>query len=96
MTQSMLLIGSLSNDLLRVSNLVSRNSNKAAKRFAREARRWSVPLQNSDDIDEYIRKIAIDVSNEKSKDVSQELAEKYLMYATLLQNYALHNSQTNS
>ncbi|MFC1710345.1 hypothetical protein ACFL0F_01620 [Patescibacteria group bacterium] len=91
MTQTRLLIGSLSNDLYRVANLVSRNSNKAANRFAKEAKRWSVPLQN-EELDEYIINIAKDVSNNKSKNVSLELAEKYLMYAILLQNYSLHNT----
>lgn len=84
-----LLAGSLSNDLFRVANLVSKDSNRAAVRFLQEAKRWSKPLQRHN-TPQYIAKIVDDVSNRTGEDISIESAERYLMYGILLQNYTLH------
>lgn len=84
-----MLAGSLSNDLLRVAGLVQRGSTKAAARFLREAKRWSVDLEKTD-AKEYILKIARDISERDDTDLAEASAERYLMYGVLLQNYCLH------
>jgi hypothetical protein len=89
MEDTLLLVGSLSNDLMRVANLTQRGSSKAALRFLQEAKRWSRPLQKQD-VASYILNIAKDISN-REDDISIESAEQYLMYSILLQNYALHS-----
>jgi hypothetical protein len=89
MTDLKLLVGSLSNDLFRVASLTQRGSKKAAIRFLKEAKRWSLPLQQHEAA-EYIVKIAKDISDKTDDDISQSEAEKYLMHGVLLQNYALH------
>ena len=83
MSDIKLLVGSLSNDLFRVAALKARNSDKAAKRFMVESKRWSSQLIDNDNVAEYIRKIAVDV-NDGEGELSLELAEKYLMYGVLL------------
>ena len=90
MTNTLLLVGSLSNDLFRTASLSQRGSTKAAARFLKEAQRWANELKNHD-VAEYIVKIAADVSNRVDDDISLSSAERYLMYGVLLQNYALHN-----
>jgi len=90
MKDTKLLIGSLSNDLYRVANLINRHSYKAAERFQKESKRWVKELQDCK-VKNYIRKIINDLDSSKSVNVkSQKLAEKYLTYSILLQNYALH------
>lgn len=89
MTNTQLLVGSLSNDLFRVASLTQRGSNKAANRFLREAVRWAEPLQKLD-VANYIVDIANEVCAKRDGDISIESAEKYLMYGVLLQNYALY------
>lgn len=90
MTDTRLLVGSLSNDLLRVANMVQRGSTKASVRFLEEAKRWTdfYPGQVKD----YVYRIAEDVKYTRSSDLNLEKAEKFLMYSVLLQNYALHMS----
>jgi hypothetical protein len=92
MTESLMLVGSLSNDLFRVASLAQRKSTKAASRFLKEAKRWAKPLSESN-VNDYIVKIAKDISARKNNDISIKSAELYLMYGILLQNYALHNKQ---
>lgn len=90
MTNTKLLVGSLSNDLFRVASLFSRGSVKAASRFLTEAKRWSGPLQQ-ENVPPYIQQIALKVSDADLDVISNEDAENYLMYGVLLQNYALHS-----
>ena len=40
-----LLIGSLSNDLYRITNFINKRSYKAAERFQKEAKRWAKELK---------------------------------------------------
>lgn len=87
MSETILLLGSLSNDLFRVASLTQRGSNKASERFVKESKRWVVPLLNRD-IPTYLKKIISDVA-ESSSQVDLKKAEKLLMYAVLLQNYSL-------
>lgn len=82
-----MLIGSLSNDLYRVANLVGRGSQKAANRFWKESKRWSLEL-SSKNLKGYIKDIILDLNSDNDSDVSQDKAEKLLMYGTLLQNYS--------
>jgi hypothetical protein len=90
MTDTRMLVGSLSNDLFRVASLAQRGSNKAASRFLQEAQKWSADLQNRD-VPTYILKLSQDVSSRSVDDISIDSAEQYLMYGVLLQNYALHS-----
>ena len=90
MTETQLLIGSLSNDLLRVANRRASGSTKAASLFFKEARRWAKPLQNKK-VASHIKKIAQQVASQKSNRVSMSLAEDCLTNSILLQNYALHS-----
>jgi len=89
MTETQLLIGSLSNDLLRVANLTHKGSDKGAVRFFAEAKRWSSQLKNKK-LKPYIRDIVTDI-NEYREDLTLERAERLLMYSILLQNYSIHN-----
>lgn len=86
MTEKKLLIGSLSNDLLRVASLVQRGSNRAAEKFFQEAKKWAIQLSNYE-LKEYIVKIIEDIKSETT--LTMEKAEKLLMYSILLQNYSL-------
>ena len=90
MTQTKLLIGSLSNDLYRVAGLMQRGSFKAAETFWRQSRRWIDDLKTAE-VSDYIHKIITDLDNLGRKDkLNMAEAEKCLMYSILLQNYALH------
>lgn len=90
MTDTQMLIGSLSNDLFRIASLKQRGSDIAANRFLKEAQRWSVLLEKSAE-KQYIKDIARDVTNTSPADLVLIKAETFLMYGTLLQNYTLHN-----
>lgn len=91
MSNTQILIGSLSNDLLRVANMVVRGSDKGAMRFFIEAQKWNTELKNHK-LKPYIQKIIADVDNEKNENIlDMAKAEKYLMYSILLQNYSVHN-----
>ena len=90
MTDEEMLIGSLSNDLYRVANLVGRGSEKAAHQFWLESRRCSEELL-SHDLEEYIHNIILELESDQSTKLSRAKAEKLLMYSVLLQNYVLHS-----
>ena len=90
MNHTILLVGSLSNDLFRVAKLAQRNSKKAACRFLQEAKRWSAQLENDHHTADYIAKVVKDISSRSENDISPESAETYLMYGILLQNYTKH------
>lgn len=83
-----MLIGSLSNDLYRVANLTGRGSQKAADRFWKESKKWAKKLFNQE-LEDYIKNIILDLNSDNDLSVSQEKAEKFLMYSVLLQNYSL-------
>lgn len=89
MTNTKLLVGSLSNDLFRVASLKQRGADKAAPRFLREAKRWADPLATQSD-KKYIREIAKKVMDADITNISLAEAERYLMFGVLLQNYAIH------
>ena len=84
-----MLIGSLSNDLSRVANMMYRKS-PSAEVFFREMFRWVNKL-DINSVKPYIQEILSDIkSHEHHPQYSQERAETYLMYSVLLQNYSLH------
>jgi len=83
-----MLIGSLSNDLLRVANLSYRGSNRAAERFLKEAQHWAVKLEEYQ-LEDYLKKIVDEVLNLSEKKLNQKKAESLLMQSILLQNYSL-------
>jgi len=89
MTNKKMLIGSLSNDLMRVASLTQRGSDQAAERFFVEAKKWAKQLSKYK-CKRYILKIILDIQSETT--LSLEKAEKFLMYGVLLQNYSLHLS----
>lgn len=84
-----MLIGSLSNDLLRVANLTYRGSDAAASKFMSESQRWVHELLKHK-TKPYINIIIKDIKLNSKKKLDLELADKYLMYSTLLQNYSLY------
>lgn len=90
MSDYKLLIGSLSNDLFRVANLLHRGSQKGAERFFMESKRWTKELQNFSH-KPYIQDIIKSLKNKKV--VQEKDKEDLLMYGILLQNYALHLSE---
>ncbi len=90
MNETQMLIGSLSNDLLRVASLTQRGSVKGAMRFFEEAKRWSEQLHDKQ-AKQYIKNIVNEIRSTSSEEITLENAEKYLMYGILLQNYSLHN-----
>lgn len=87
MTNKKMLIGSLSNDLMRVASLTQRGSDQAAQRFFLEAKKWAKELSKYK-FKSYILQIIKDIQSETN--LSIEKAEKFLMYGILLQNYSLH------
>ena len=89
MTNTKLLIGSLSNDLYRVANLLHRGSNQGADRFFLESKKWCDGLSKVK-LKTYIKSIINDIVGQTKLDHSLNTAEKYLMYSVLLQNYSLH------
>lgn len=90
MNDTIMYVGSLSNDLFRVANLSHRGSYDAAKRFLKEAKRWAEPLK-SQNVAPYIRDIAKDISKRQDDDILLESSERYLMYGILLQNFTAHH-----
>jgi len=59
-------------------------------RFLIEAKRWSEELKDAE-IAPYVLNIVKDVNNCDSEGISEERAERYLMYGALLQNYSRKN-----
>jgi hypothetical protein len=89
MNDTHLLIGSLSNDLLRLATFTY-NGSSSARRFLTEAKRWALPLVSAD-LPPYIVKIASEITTAPSTLPTLADGERYLMYSVLLQNYALHH-----
>ncbi len=84
-----MLIGSLSNDLLRVANMMYRKSS-SAEIFFHEMFRWVKELDSAP-VKPHIQTILKDLkSHEHQPEYTQERAETYLMYSIILQNYTLH------
>ncbi len=89
MTETKMLIGSLSNDLARVAAMIYGKS-ASAEIFFREMYRWINQLDVST-VKPYIQTILKNLKSHGQKpEYTQERAETYLMYSTILQNYILH------
>lgn len=89
MTETKMLIGSLSNDLSRVATMIYRKSS-SAETFFHEMFRWIKKLDTAP-VRPYIQAILKDLkSHEQDPKYTEERAETYLMYSILLQNYCLH------
>jgi hypothetical protein len=88
MTDTKLLVGSLSNDLFRVASLWQSGSKVAAARFLLEAKTWAKPLTTSNE-KPYIKKIADSVMNHSAEGLNLAVAEELIMFSVLLQNHAL-------
>lgn len=89
MTETKMLIGSLSNDLSRVANMMYRKSS-SAETFFHEMFRWIKAIEIAS-VKPYIQAILNDLkSHEHDPQHSEKRAETYLMYSILLQNYTLH------
>lgn len=89
MTDQKLLIGSLSNDLMRVATLTQRGSLKAAAKFLDQAKKWCLELSLNPD-KPYIKKIINEVVLLKSDHLDEAQAERFLTYSILLQNHSLN------
>lgn len=89
MNDTNLLIGSLSNDLLRLATF-THNGSPSARRFLTESVRWATPLTSAN-LPSHIKKIATEISILPPTLPTLAQAERYLMYSVLLQNYALHS-----
>ena len=89
MNEQLLLIGSLSNDLLRVANSIERVSTKAAEKFWQQGQVWLKDLIKYPN-KPYISKLLTDLQNDNFSATDKIKAEKYLMQSILLQNAALH------
>lgn len=89
MTETKMLIGSLSNDLSRVANMIYRKSS-GAEIFFHEMYRW-IDAIDTTSVKPYIQSILSDLKSHKyHPEHNENHAETYLMYSVLLQNYALH------
>lgn len=89
MTETKMLIGSLSNDLSRTANMMYRKS-PSTETFFHEMFRW-LKVIDTGSVKPYIQTILKDLkSHERRPQYTQERAETYLMYSILLQNYSLH------
>ena len=92
MKKTKLLLGSIASDLYRVAMFAHRKSHKAAARFLQEAHRWRKDVKD-DSIKPYIRKLLGELDTYKSYQPDRlDIAEKYLMFSVILQNYTLHMS----
>lgn len=91
MTKNKTEIAALAMDLKRIAVGYRNGSTKTAERFIQEA------LKRKAEIDaryeaEYINKILNTLSKTLSQKDKERLAEEVLMYSTIFQNYAIHNS----
>ena len=87
----MFAIASLAMDLKRVAVFYNRGSRRHAERFSEEA------LARREEIDEnklkpYLKKFYKKLPEILDQKDEKKIAEDTLMYSTIFQNYALHNS----
>ena len=89
MNEQLLLIGSLSNDLLRVAKSIERGSIKSAEKFWQQGQIWLKDLIRYNN-KPYINKLLLNLQNDHFSPTDKNKAEKYLVQSILLQNAALH------
>ena len=88
MTDTKMLIGSLSNDLYRVATSIKRGSYQTAKVFWQESKKRSNELAKHE-----LKKDVLDIINYLNStpnlETSTKESEKLLKYSAVLQNYSL-------
>lgn len=89
MTDTRMLLGSLSNDLYRVATSLNRKSYAVSDKFWLEAHRWTEELLRAK-TPPYIARILRESDGEDTVVCTDDQAEKLFMYSILLKNYALH------
>lgn len=90
MSETTLLVGSLSNDMFRIASLQQRGSTVGARRFLRESKRWAGALKEKN-LKRYLMKIVEEVLVTQENELDTKKAEDFLMYGILLQNHASHS-----
>lgn len=91
MTQSQLKLAALSMDLKRVALSYHTNSMQTGLRFAEESMKKVKRIERRD-LPDYIQKLLERVETVLGQEDKQKVAEDALMYSTMLQNAALHNT----
>ena len=91
MTKNKTEIAALAMDLKRIALGYYGGSSQTAKRFTQEALKRKEKIEARYEA-EYINKILKTLPETLSQKDKKRLAEDALMYSTIFQNYALHNS----
>lgn len=86
MKNNELILGALAMDLQRIANGYHRGSNKMATRFVLETKRWQQEIDRSK-LPQYIIDILDRLNPLFKSDDLQLIADRVLMYSTLLQNF---------
>ena len=91
MTKNKTEIAALAIDLKRIALGYHNGSTKTAERFTQEALKRKEEIGRRYEA-EYINKILNTLPKTLSQKDKKRLAEDALMYSTIFQNYAIHNS----
>lgn len=81
-----IILGSLAMDLKRVALGYHRGSPKMAERFIQEVKRWQKSLDTAT-LPHYIYRILGDFNDLIIQGDQEQIADRALMYSTLIQNY---------
>lgn len=92
MTNTDIILSSLSMDLYRVAINAHRGSNAVCRRFMLETNRWISELEHMD-IKSPIREIISRTKELGTIPSNQDLAEHALVYSILLKNQVVKNSE---
>jgi hypothetical protein len=84
------ILASLSMDLVRIAMGYKRGSVRMADRFCQEARARCIELKDAG-LQEHIQRIVVEVLIVMDNEDKLVIAEKSLMYSTLIQNYVNRN-----
>jgi hypothetical protein len=89
MSEQQILLGSLSQDLFRISNFIQTGSVKSAERFWRETKRWIEALEKENN-PFYLKNILHKLSHLSLNPTSLEHGELILTYGVITQSVAVH------
>lgn len=92
MTDTDLILSSLSMDLYRIALAASRGSIKTCQRFLLETERW-IGLLDKKQLKPSTIKVIKKTNELKLYEIDQTLAEHALVYSILLKNLVIKNSQ---
>lgn len=81
-------LSSLSMDLKRIALAIHNGSQTTAEKFSAEAQKRISEI-DSKTLAPYMQKIILKLNSNLPKSKNQKIAEDFLMYSTLLQNYCL-------